>query len=65
MSETTEAVAVLTGDYSIDPARGRIGFARHVAVGKVRGSLTRFEGKATINRRDFVASISRWRPVAS
>lgn len=45
MSETTQAIADLTGDYIIDPAHTRIGFvARHAMVTKVRGAFTQFEG---------------------
>lgn len=47
MSETTYAVADLTGEYTIDPGHSRIGFvARHAMVTKVRGSFTRFAGTA-------------------
>ena len=36
----------LTGDYSIDPAHSKIGFAvRHAMVTNVRGEFTEYEGK--------------------
>lgn len=60
MSETTEAVAVLTGDYTIDPAHSRIGFvARHAMVTKVRGSFTRFEGAVHLDEHDPAQSTAR------
>ena len=41
----TTAYAELTGDYAIDPAHSRMGFAaRHAMVTKVRGSFDDFEG---------------------
>lgn len=53
MSETTQAIADLTGDYVIDPAHTRIGFvARHAMVTKVRGSFTEFEGKVHLDEQN-------------
>lgn len=53
MSDTTQAIADLSGDYVIDPAHTRIGFvARHAMVTKVRGSFTEFEGKVHLDEQD-------------
>jgi polyisoprenoid-binding protein YceI len=53
MSDTTQAIADLTGDYVIDPAHTRIGFvARHAMVTKVRGSFTEFEGKVHLDEHN-------------
>ena len=53
MSETTQAVSELTGEYIIDPGHSRIGFvARHAMVTKVRGSFTRFEGTVHFDAHD-------------
>jgi len=53
MSDTTQAIADLTGDYAIDPAHTRIGFiARHAMVTKVRGAFTAFEGTVHLDEQD-------------
>lgn len=60
MSEIAQAAAVLTGDYTIDPAHTRIGFvARHAMVTKVRGSFTRFEGTVHLDEHDPAQSTAR------
>jgi polyisoprenoid-binding protein YceI len=52
MSDSTQAIADLTGDYVIDPAHTRIGFvARHAMVTKVRGSFTEVEGKVHLDEQ--------------
>lgn len=57
MSHTAQAVAELTGDYTIDPAHSRIGFvARHAMVTKVRGSFTEFEGTVHLDEQDLSRS---------
>ena len=47
VAESTVAdLSHLTGDYTIDPAHSRIGFAvRHAMVTNVRGEFTEYEGK--------------------
>lgn len=53
MTQTTSAIAPLTGDYIIDPAHTRIGFiARHAMVTKVRGSFRQLEGTVHIDEHD-------------
>ncbi|MBR7833111.1 YceI family protein [Actinospica durhamensis] len=43
----------LTGDYTIDPAHSRIGFAvRHAMVTNVRGEFTEYEGKLHLDGAD-------------
>jgi len=43
----------LTGDYVLDPAHTRLGFAaRHAMVTKVRGQFDEFEGRAHIDFAD-------------
>ena len=43
----------LTGDYTIDPAHSRIGFAvRHAMVTNVRGEFTEYEGKLHLDGTD-------------
>ena len=45
-SPTSAALSHLTGDYTIDPAHSRIGFAvRHAMVTNVRGEFTEYGGK--------------------
>jgi polyisoprenoid-binding protein YceI len=57
MSDTTQAIADLTGDYLIDPAHTRIGFvARHAMVTKVRGSFTEIDGKVHLDEKNPSAS---------
>ncbi len=57
MSDTTQAIADLTGDCLIDPAHTRIGFvARHAMVTKVRGSFTEFEGKVHLDEQSAARS---------
>ncbi len=47
----------LTGDYQVDPAHSRIGFAtRHAMVTKVRGQFREFEGRAHIGGEDLSES---------
>ncbi|SDQ42265.1 YceI family protein [Quadrisphaera sp. DSM 44207] len=46
----TSALADVTGDYTVDVVHTRIGFrARHAMVTTVRGSFTRFEGRAHLD----------------
>ncbi len=46
---TMTRVHDLTGDYQVDPAHSRVGFAaRHAMVTKVRGEFREFEGRAHI-----------------
>lgn len=60
MSETTQAVADVTGDYVIDPAHSRIGFvARHAMVTKVRGSFAHFDGAVHFDEHDPTQSRAR------
>lgn len=60
MSTATQAIANLTGDYTIDPAHSRIGFiARHAMVTKVRGSFTEFEGKVYLDEQNPTQSNAR------
>ena len=41
-------------EWSIDPARSRVGFAvRHLVFSKVRGRFTRFSGAITVDGDDF------------
>ncbi|MFH8410454.1 YceI family protein [Streptomyces sp. NPDC018019] len=47
------ALAALTGDYTIDPAHSRIGFAvRHAMVTTVRGSFGGYEGSLHLDGTD-------------
>lgn len=47
----------LTGDYTIDPAHSRIGFAvRHAMVTNVRGEFTEYEGKLHLDGSNPAAS---------
>ncbi len=60
MSDTTQAIADLTGDYVMDPAHTRIGFvARHAMVTKVRGSFTEFEGRVHLDEHNPSASTAQ------
>lgn len=46
----TQAIADITGDYTIDPSHTSIGFqARHAMVTNVRGSFKEFEGTAHVD----------------
>lgn len=46
----TGQLSELTGEYLIDPAHSRLGFAaRHAMVATVRGSFTKFEGRLHID----------------
>lgn len=47
---TTASPETLTGDYTLDPAHTRIGFAaRHAMITKVRGQFNTFEGHAHLD----------------
>ncbi len=47
----------LTGDYQVDPAHSRIGFAaRHAMVTKVRGEFREFQGRGHIGGEDLSES---------
>jgi len=49
----TAAVGDISGDYAIDPAHSRLGFAaRHAMVTKVRGAFTEFSGTAHVDVAD-------------
>ncbi|MFV8185822.1 MULTISPECIES: YceI family protein [unclassified Streptomyces] len=53
MTTTINAGGELTGDYVLDPARTRIGFAaRAMLLGKVRGHFDDFEGSAHLDGDD-------------
>ncbi|HZF89146.1 YceI family protein [Streptomyces sp.] len=57
---TTTDLGELTGDYVLDTARTRIGFAARAAlVIKVRGRFDAFEGSARLNGDDPAASVVR------
>lgn len=46
----SQAIADLSGTYTLDPAHSRIGFsARHAMVTKVRGQFDEFEGEAVVD----------------
>ncbi|RKE19818.1 YceI family protein [Streptomyces sp. TLI_171] len=50
-------LAHLTGDYTIDPAHSKIGFAvRHAMVTNVRGEFTEYEGKLHLDGANPAAS---------
>jgi len=51
MTATTR-LSELTGDYVLDPARTRIGFAVRAMVSKVRGQFGGFEGSAYLDGDD-------------
>ncbi|MET9804871.1 YceI family protein [Streptomyces sp. NPDC006368] len=51
------ALAVLTGEYAIDPAHSGIGFtARHAMVTNVRGAFTDYSGTLTLDGENPAAS---------
>lgn len=53
----TQAIADITGDYTIDPSHTSIGFqARHAMVTNVRGAFKEFEGTAHIDANNPAAS---------
>jgi polyisoprenoid-binding protein YceI len=58
MTTTTE-LSELTGDYALDPARTRIGFAVRQMVTKVRGHFDEFEGSAHLDGDDPSRSSAR------
>ena len=49
---TTTKLSELTGDYVLDPARTRIGFAARAMVTKVRGQFGEFEGRVHLDGND-------------
>jgi polyisoprenoid-binding protein YceI len=49
---TTTTLSELTGDYVLDAARTRIGFAARALVTKVRGQFDEFEGSAHLDGGD-------------
>ena len=54
---TPEALAALTGTWTIDASHSRIGFvARHAMVTKVRGAFNEFEGSGVVDGTDLAAS---------
>ena len=56
----TSNSADLSGDYTIDPAHSRMGFAaRHAMVAKVRGSFNDFEGTIHVDAENPAASSAR------
>jgi polyisoprenoid-binding protein YceI len=57
-TEATEATPqTLTGDYDIDPAHSRLGFAaKHAMVTTVRGHFTTFTGEAHFDADDVTKS---------
>lgn len=49
-TDTSNALADITGDYTIDPSHSRLGFsARHAMVTTVRGSFGEFSGTAHVD----------------
>jgi polyisoprenoid-binding protein YceI len=58
---TTETVSTtLTGDYDLDPAHTRIGFAaKHAMVTTVRGAFTSFTGEAHLDQDNVENSSAR------
>jgi polyisoprenoid-binding protein YceI len=47
---TTHTPEALSGDYTIDPARSRLGFvARHAMISKVRGQFHDYEGTVHVD----------------
>lgn len=55
----TQQDAVLTGDYVLDVARSRLGFAaRHAMVTKVRGQFDQFEGKGHLDPSNSFAEVT-------
>ncbi len=53
----TNAIADITGDYTLDPSHTRVGFsARHAMVTTVRGQFTDFSGTAHIDTANPAAS---------
>jgi len=53
MSDTTTAIAPLTGTYDLDPAHSRLGFvARHAMVTKVRGQFRDVTGTLHLDEAD-------------
>jgi polyisoprenoid-binding protein YceI len=50
---SVQTLESLTGDYTLDPAHSRLGFAaRHAMVTKVRGQFNEFEGTAHLDFAD-------------
>ncbi len=49
---TTTKLSELTGDYVLDPARTRIGFAARAMVTKVRGQFGEFGGRVHLDGND-------------
>ncbi|KUJ64060.1 polyisoprenoid-binding protein [Streptomyces albus subsp. albus] len=50
---TIITLSELTGDYTLDPTRTRIGFvARHAMASRVRGQFEEFEGSAHLDGED-------------
>ena len=49
---TTTKLSELTGDYVLDAARTRIGFAARAMVTKVRGQFGEFEGRVHLDGND-------------
>jgi polyisoprenoid-binding protein YceI len=49
---TTTSLSELTGDYQLDTARTRIGFAASSVLAKVRGQFGAFEGSAHLDGAD-------------
>ena len=57
---TPEALAALTGTWTIDATHSRIGFvARHAMVTKVRGAFNEFEGTAVLDASNPAASTAQ------
>ena len=57
---TPEALAALTGTWTIDASHSRIGFvARHAMVTKVRGAFNEFEGSAVLDASNPAASTAQ------
>jgi polyisoprenoid-binding protein YceI len=59
-TQTTTAPITLTGDFDLDPAHTRIGFAaKHAMVTTVRGAFTTFTGEAHLDEDDVTKSTAR------
>jgi polyisoprenoid-binding protein YceI len=59
-TQTVTAPATITGDYDIDPAHSRVGFAaKHAMVSKVRGSFTDYTAEIHIDEADVSKSTAR------
>src|SRR5579875_3867185 len=57
MTTSTDATTSLTGDYDIDPAHSRIGFAaKHAMVATVRGQFGEYTAQVHLDEENVAAS---------